>query len=103
MVVPEGCAAGIRQFATELRAGPRAESSHKPREWRVLSPSAELMVDRERRARCTVRDTRAPGADRFLWSVTLLDRFCTIAEGRAGDLAEARQHAEAALGAYGAD
>ena len=98
VVVPERCAAGIRRFATELRARHRAETSHKPGEWRALSPSAEVMVDPERRARCAVRDTRASGADRFLWSVTLLDHFRTIAEGRAGDRADARQHAEAALG-----
>jgi hypothetical protein len=103
VVVPEGCAVGSRLFATELRARYRAGSPHKPREWRALSPSAALMVDPERRARCAVRDTRAPGADRFLWSVTLLDRFRTIAEGRAGELAKARQHAEAALRTHAPD
>jgi hypothetical protein len=72
-------------------------------EWRTLSPSAELLVDPERRARCAVRDTQAPGADRFLWGVTLLGHFHTIAVGRTGEREEARQLAEAALVTYAAD
>ena len=63
--------------------------------WRKISPSTELMV-----ARCTVRDTRAPGPDRFQWSVTILGWPRPIAAGRTTDLAEARLLAETALGAY---
>ena len=100
VLVPEDCVEGIRQFAQELRARHRGEPAETPQEWRALSPSAELMVDPDRRARCSVRDTRAAGSDRFLWGVTHLGRFRTIATGRAGDLAEARQLAEAALRAY---
>jgi hypothetical protein len=100
VLVPEDCVEGIRQLAQELRARHRGEPAETPQEWRALSPSAELMVDPDRRARCSVRDTRAAGSDRFLWGVTHLGRFRTIATGRAGDLAEARQLAEAALRAY---
>jgi len=34
---------------------------------------AQLMVDPECCARCALRDTRAPGTDRYHWSVTLAD------------------------------
>jgi hypothetical protein len=97
--VPEDCVEGIRQFAQELRTR-HAEPAETPQGWRALSPSAELMVDPDRRARCSVRDTRAAGSGRFLWGVTRLGRFRTIASGRAGNLAEARQLAEAALRTY---
>jgi hypothetical protein len=60
--------------------------------WRKTSPSAELMV-----VRCTVRDTRAPGADRFQWSVNILGWPHPIAVGRAAEAAKAREHVEAAL------
>lgn len=103
VIVPEGCAKDIRQFAEELRVRHRAEPAQAPQEWRALSPSAQLMVDPDRRARCSVRDTLASGAHRFLWSVTLSDSLLTIAKGRTGELAEARQLAEAALSAYAAD
>jgi hypothetical protein len=57
----------------------------------------------ERRARCGIRDTRAPGGERFLWIVTLLGHFRTIATGRTAERAEARTLAEAALNGYVAD
>jgi hypothetical protein len=100
VLVPEDCVESIRQFAQELRTRHRGEPAETPLEWQALTPSAELMVDPERRARCSVRDTRAARSDRFLWGVTHLGRFRTIASGRAGDLAEARQLAEAALRTY---
>jgi hypothetical protein len=103
VLVPEDCAEGVRQFAYELRARYGAAPAQFPQEWRTLSPNVELMVDPERRARCGIRDTRAPGRDRFLWSVTLLGQFRTIATGRTAERTEARTLAEAALNAYAAD
>jgi hypothetical protein len=50
-------------------------------------------------ALCTVRDTRAPGPDRFQWSVTILG-WPRPATERTTDLAKARLLAETALGAY---
>ena len=62
VLVPEGCAEGIRQFAQELRdrqpIGPVPET---PLRWLALSPSAELIISPDCSARCSVRDTRAPG------------------------------------------
>jgi hypothetical protein len=51
-------------------------------------------------ARGTVRDTQAPGRDRFQRSVTILGWLRPIPAGRTTDLAEARLLAETALGAY---
>ena len=51
-------------------------------------------------ARCIVRDTRAPGPDRFRWAVTIPGWPRPIAAVRATDPAEARLLAETALGAY---
>jgi hypothetical protein len=93
VLVPEDCAAGIRQFAQELRA----------RQWRAISPSAELMVSADCSARCVVRDTGAPGADRFRWTVALLGQLDPVAEGRTENRVEARLLAEAAVAAYFAD
>jgi len=61
------------------------------------------MVSPERSARCAVRDTRAPGADRFRWTVAVLGQLDPVAEGRAESRAEARLHAEAAVTAYFAE
>ena len=58
VLVPEGCAKGIRQFAQELRD---RQPIGPVRETRAISPSAELMVSPDCSARCSVRDTRAPG------------------------------------------
>jgi hypothetical protein len=89
VLVPEGCAEGIRQFAQELRdrqpIGPVPEMP----KWRAISPSAELMVSPDCSARCSVRDTRAPGADRFRWTVAVLGQLDPIAEGRAENRVEA--------------
>jgi hypothetical protein len=35
------------------------------------SPSAELMVDPRSGTRCAIRDTRAAGAERYYWTVTV--------------------------------
>src|SRR5271166_5827996 len=54
----------VRQWARKF--GQQFANQIRPTrlEWQALSQSAELMVSPERRARCAVRDTRAPGADR---------------------------------------
>ena len=90
LVVPESCVEGFRQFANELRARHQAGSTEVTPRWLALSPSAELMVSPERSARCAVRDTRAPGEDRFRWTVAILGQLDPIAQGRTGDRAEAR-------------
>ena len=97
VLVPEDCAEDIRRFAQELRVRHRAESDPTPLRWVALSPSAELMVSPERSARCAIRDTRAPGADRFRWTVAVLGQLDPVAEGRAENRAEARSLAEAAV------
>ena len=100
VLVPEGCAEDIRQFAQELRdrqpIGPVPETP----KWRAISPSAELMVSPDCSVRGGVRDTRAPGADRFRWTVAVLGQLDPIAEGRAENRVEARSLAEAAVAAY---
>jgi len=100
VLVPAGCAEGIRQFAFELRTQHQAEPAPRQLEWRTLSPSAELLVSPERSARCAVRDTRAPGADRVRWTVAVLGQLDPVAEGRTENRAEARLLAEAAVAAY---
>src|SRR5712691_1907012 len=97
VLVPKECADAVRRFARELRARRWSEASPRNREWRKLSLSAELFTDPECRARCAVRDTRAAGPDRYLWSVTVSWDTDPVAEGRTAELAEARQQAEAAL------
>ena len=82
VLVPEGCVEDIRQFAQELRVRHRAEPAETPLRWQALSPSAELMISPECSARCAVRDTRAPGADRFRWTVAVLGQLDPVAEGR---------------------
>jgi hypothetical protein len=64
---------------------------------------ADVVVSRERSARCAVRDTKAPVADRFRWAVAVLGQLNPVAEGRAKSRAEARLLAEAAVAAYFAD
>ena len=66
-------------------------------EGRRLSRSAELLVDPERGARCAVRDTGASGADRYLWTATMLGEDLAVSSGRVGERIEARTAAEAAL------
>ena len=58
------------------------------------------MVSPEYGARCIVRDTRVPGADRFRWTVAVLGQLDPVAEGRTENRAEARSLAEAAVEAY---
>ena len=103
ILVPDGCAEGIRQIAQALRARNQADPLPTRLEWQALSPSAELMVSPERSARCAVRDTRASGADRFRWTVAVLGQLDPVAEGRAESRAEARLLAEAAVIAYFAE
>lgn len=103
LIVPEDCAKGLRQFARELRNRHRSGPDSETPQWQSLSPSAELMVSPERSARCAVRDTRAPGANRFRWTVAVLGQLDPVAEGRTKDRAEARLLAEAAAAAYFAD
>ena len=71
--------------------------------WRVLSPSAQLMVDGASGARGIIRDTRADGAYRFYWCVIPSEESLPTATGRTGGLARARSIAEAALRANAAD
>ena len=71
--------------------------------WRVLSPSAQQIVDPASGARGIIRDTCADGAYRFHWSVIPSDQSLPIAAGRTGGLARARSIAEAALRAYATD
>src|SRR5215831_9574313 len=71
--------------------------------WRVLSPSAQLIVDPASGARGIIRDTCADGAYRFHWSVIPSEESLPIAAGRTGGLERARSIAEAALHAYAAD
>jgi hypothetical protein len=103
VLVPEGCAETLRRFARELRKRQRAEPAIVGPEWRPLSPSAHLMSNPDYDASCFVRDTGAPGAQRFLWNVTVLGQLDPISAGRAGEIADARALAEQALGAYAAD
>jgi hypothetical protein len=103
ILVPEDCAEGIRQFADELRARRQVEPTPPRLEWQALSPSAELMVSPERGARCAIRDTGVPDADRFRWTVAVLGNLDPVAEGRAKDRADARSLAEAAVAVHGAD
>ena len=71
--------------------------------WRILSPSAQLIVDPASGARGIIRDTGADGAYRFHWSVIPSGEPLPIAAGRVGGLARARSIAEEALRAYAAE
>jgi hypothetical protein len=101
--VPADYAEDLRRFARELCARYRTEAAQTAAKWQAFSPSAELMVSPELSARCAVRDTRAPGAERFRWTVAVLGQLDPVAEGRAESRAEARSLAEAAVTAYFAD
>jgi hypothetical protein len=72
LFVPESCAEGLRDLARVLRAQYRERTPGPPLGWRRLSPSAELMVDPEIGARCTIRDTRAADAERYHWTVSIV-------------------------------
>ena len=71
--------------------------------WRVLSPSAQLIVDPVSSARGVIRDTRVEGAYRFHWSVIPAEAPLPIAAGRTGELARARSITEGALRLYAED
>ena len=83
ILVPVGCAEGLRQLARELRARQRVETAGVTLGWRRLSPSAELFVDPESGKRCAVRDPGALGAERYYWNVSA---FCDhqVTAGRTG-------------------
>ena len=99
LLVPIGCAEGLLLLARELRARQRAGTAGVTPGWRRLSPSAELFIDLDSGARCAVRDTGALGAERYYWTVSAFGEH-QVAEGRTGELSEARSQAEATLGAY---
>ena len=67
--------------------------------WRRVSPSTELLIDPESGASCAIRDSRAPGAERYLWTLTVFGCH-QLAAGRTGDIAEGRSRAETALAGY---
>ncbi len=71
--------------------------------WRVLSPSAQLIVDPASGARGIIRDTCADGAYRFHWSIIPAEKSLPIAAGRTGGLARARSMVEEALRAFAVD
>jgi hypothetical protein len=71
--------------------------------WRVLSPSAQLIIEPASGARAIIRDTCADGAYRFHWSVIPSEESLPISAGRTGGLARARAIAEEALRAYAED
>jgi hypothetical protein len=71
--------------------------------WRILSPSAQLIVDPASGARGIIRDTGIDGAYRFHWSVIPSGEPLPIAAGRVGGLARARSIAKEALRAYAAE
>jgi hypothetical protein len=101
LLVPDSCAAGFRDLARVLRARLR-ERTAGPFGWRRLSPSTELMVDPRSCARYAIRDTRAAGAERYHWTVSVVGERDPVAAGRTGEFAEARSQAEAALVVYSA-
>jgi hypothetical protein len=103
VLVPEDSAESLRQFANELLARHRNGPADVTPEWRKLSPSAELLVHPGYGGRCAIRDTGAPGADRYYWTVMVLEDTDPVAAGRTRELTEARSLAELALGAYAAD
>jgi hypothetical protein len=99
ILVPAGCAEGLRQLARELRARQRVGTAGVTLGWRRLSPSAELFVDPESGARSAIRDTGALGAERYYWPVSAFGDH-QVTAGRAGDVREARSQAEEALVSY---
>ena len=101
--VPADYTEELRRFARELCARYRTEAAQTAGKWQALGPSAELMVSPEHSARCAVRDTRAPGEDRFRWTVAVLGQVEPVAEGRAQNRTGARSLAEVAIAAYFAD
>jgi len=99
LLVPIGCTQSLVHLARELRIRQKAGMPTAAPGWRRLSASAELFVYPTSGARCAVRDTGAPGATRYLWTVTVFGEH-QVAEGRTRQLTEARSLAEAALKEY---
>lgn len=99
LLVPIGCTQSLVHLARELRTRQKAGMPTAAPGWRRLSASAELFVYPTSGARCAVRDTGAPGATRYLWTVTVFGEH-QVAEGRTRQLTEARSLAEAALKEY---
>ena len=87
-------------FATEEDCAALAVRAINNAEREIFSASAELMVSPDCSARCVVRDTRAPGGDRYRWTVTVLGQLDPVAQGRAENRVEARSLAEEALATY---
>ena len=99
LLVPEASAEGLRRLAREFRTRHRLGITVTARGWRRLSPHAELLVDPENGASCAIRDSGAPGAERYLWTASAFGYY-QVAMGRTAELAEARSRAEAALASY---
>jgi hypothetical protein len=97
LLVPEASADGLRQLAREFRAQHRLGMAGGAGGWRRVSPSAELLVDPDTGARCAIRDSRAPSAERYLWTVSVFG-YHQWAAGRSGERGEARSQAEACVG-----
>jgi hypothetical protein len=100
LLVPESCAEGLQDLARVLRARQRGRTGDPLFGWRRVSPSTELMVDPGSAARCTIRDTRATGAKRYHWTVTVIGETEPVAAGHSEGLTEARSQSEKALLAY---
>jgi hypothetical protein len=92
LLVPEASAEGLRRLAREFRTRHRLGLTVTARSWRRLSPHAELLVDPENGASCAIRDSRAPGTERYLWTVSTFG-YHQVAMGRTAELAEARSRA----------
>ena len=90
-LVPEDCAEGFRQFARELRRGQQPGARPAGRVWRRLSPSAELMVDLQSGARCTIRYTELPGRAVTIGPSPYLGEPDPMASERTGEIGEARR------------
>jgi hypothetical protein len=103
LLVPESCAMGLRDLALVLRTQQRHRTVGPPRAWRRLSPSTELMVDPRSGRRCAIRDTRAAGAERYYWTVTVFGEPDPVAAGRTAELQAARLEVETTLAAYAGD
>ena len=97
--VPEDYAEELRRYARELRSRQRVPADPTS-EWRRVSPSAELLVDAECKARGIIKDTFGRGADRFHWSVLAPDQSHPVAAGHTGRNARGRRLAETALHAF---
>ena len=84
VLVPDSSVEGLREFACDLCRRQEVGTSHVAGQWRKLSPSAKLMVDPGRGARCAIRDTGAPGEGRYHWTVTVFEEPDPVAAGRTG-------------------